>query len=81
MYRSNLRLKLLVRNRHKLAVSVMERVEVVEGDTSKEQVFKAACSLGGEAGWHRYTFLWQLRGISRSAQQWPLLRMIEKFQL
>lgn len=30
---------------------------------SGEQVFKSVCSLGGESGWHRYTFLWQFRGM------------------
>ncbi|MGB3223173.1 MAG: SDR family oxidoreductase [Desulforhopalus sp.] len=29
----------------------------------REQVFKSVCSLGGESGWYRYTFLWQIRGI------------------
>lgn len=30
---------------------------------SPEKVFAAACSLGGEHGWFRYHFLWQLRGL------------------
>lgn len=28
-----------------------------------ENVFKAACSIGGESGWFSYHFLWGLRGI------------------
>ena len=31
--RSDLRAKVLVRNRHKLAASVVDKVEVIEGDT------------------------------------------------
>ena len=38
-----------------------QRVVLLDG-RPRDQVFKAVCSLGGEAGWHRYTFLWQLRG-------------------
>ena len=28
-----------------------------------ENVFKAACSIGGESGWFSYHFLWSLRGL------------------
>lgn len=30
---------------------------------SRNEIFRAVCSLGGKSGWHRYTFLWQVRGI------------------
>lgn len=33
------------------------------GGASPEQVFRAACTLGGEKGWFRYNFLWELRGV------------------
>lgn len=39
-----------------------QRIRPLNG-RSREQVFKSVCSLGGESGWYRYTFLWQVRGI------------------
>ncbi|MCB2184302.1 MAG: SDR family oxidoreductase [Desulfobulbaceae bacterium] len=33
------------------------------GGASRESVFRAACSLGGEEGWFHYHLLWQMRGL------------------
>lgn len=40
-----------------------DRREYPLGGAAREKVFAAACALGGERGWFRYNFLWQLRGL------------------
>ncbi|MGB3209538.1 MAG: SDR family oxidoreductase [Desulforhopalus sp.] len=39
-----------------------QRIISLDGRPSNA-VFRAVCSIGGEAGWHRYTILWKLRGL------------------
>jgi uncharacterized protein YbjT (DUF2867 family) len=39
------------------------RIVPFEQGEAPEQVFAAACSLGGAQGWFRYTFLWRIRGV------------------
>lgn len=40
------------------------RIVEFEQDVSQEEVFKSVCNLGGEKGWFRYNYLWQIRGMA-----------------
>lgn len=39
------------------------RTVLFEQEEQQLQVFKAACSLGGENGWFRYNIFWKIRGL------------------
>lgn len=40
-----------------------DRREVLYHGAEQEKVFRTVCAIGGEHGWYRYSFLWELRGL------------------
>ncbi len=39
------------------------RIVAFNNDENQQEVFQAACSLGGEHGWFKYNVLWRIRGF------------------
>lgn len=43
------------------------RIEPYHKGEKADDVFRAVCALGGDNGWFRYDFLWQIRGVMDKA--------------
>ena len=53
-----------IKNKDDIHLAILRDVRTIPlHGIRPENVFKAACSIGGESGWFNYHFLWGLRGL------------------
>lgn len=53
-----------IKNQDDIHQAILRDVRIIPlNGIRPENVFKAACSIGGESGWFSYHFLWGLRGL------------------